>query len=102
MTIIEPACAAAVEGDGTDARMCIEQVMDGVRELIRDRRIRAGQTLSRLADVPKRDPLRQYKGQLLSIDWRRRIAAKQGKHDRPKQIAGMRVILGPARRFLAG
>ena len=67
MPVVEAPRAAAVEGDGADQRMRIEQPVDRVRPLPADRRVGAGLALSELADVPQRDPMRCDKGQPVRV-----------------------------------
>ena len=55
MPVIEATGGAAVERDGADAGMRVEQLGDRVRYLGADRRVGAGSPLAALDDVPQRD-----------------------------------------------
>ena len=65
--VMEAARSGAVEADGADQRMGIEQPVDRVWPLAADRGVGAGVALAKLANVPKGDPLGCDKGQPLLI-----------------------------------
>ena len=52
MPVVEPSGAAAVERDGADAGVRVEEIMDPVRHLGGDCRIGASEAMSRLTDIP--------------------------------------------------
>ena len=100
MAVVETLRAAAVEGDGADQRVRIEQSIDRVRAFRADRRIRARLTLPRLADIPQADPVGFDKGQPFGVT-RRGDRIEQGEDDRPEQVAGMGVVFAAAQRLFA-
>ena len=101
MAIMEPPRAGAVEGDGADQRMSVEQLVDGVRLLPADRRVGAGLALADRAHVPQRHPLRHCEAQLCPIIGGR-SGVEEGEQDRPEQVARMGVVFLAAQGFLAG
>src|SRR2546430_1904879 len=67
MAVVEALRASAVEGDGADQRMRVEQPVDRVRTFPADRGIGARVALAGLAHVPQRDPMRCDKGEFFSV-----------------------------------
>jgi hypothetical protein len=67
VAIVEPSRAGAVEGDGADQRMLIEQPVDRVRLFAAYRRVSARLALAHLAHVPQTYPSGRGKGEPLRV-----------------------------------
>src|SRR5262249_33679781 len=101
MAIVEAPCSGAVERDGADQAMLVEQAIDCIGPFAADCCVGAPFALADLTDIPERYSVGGDEHQPLVII-RRRGCAEEGKDDRPEKVARVRVILLSPQRLLAG